>query len=109
MLFNHLILCHPLFFPSVFHSIRVSFNESALLISWPEYWSFSIGSSDEYSRLISFRIDWFDLLVVQGEGINSSALRLLYGPTLTSIYDYWKNHSFDYMDLCQQNDVSVFF
>ena len=68
------------------------------------------------SALISFRIDWFDLLAVQGtlkgllhfESINSSVLSLLYGPTLTSVHDYWKNHSFDYMNLCWQSDVSAF-
>ena len=70
-------------------------------------------------RLISFGIDWFNLLAVQQtlkesslapqfENINSSALILLYGPTLTSIHDYWKNHSFDYIDLCWQGDVSAF-
>ena len=68
--------------------------------------------------LISFRIDWFDLPVVQGtqesspvpqfESISSLALSLLYGPTLTSVHDYWKNHSFDYMDLCWQSDISAF-
>ena len=68
--------------------------------------------------LISFRMDWFDLLADQGtlksllqhhlDGINSSALSLIYGPTLTFIHDYWENHSFDYMDLCQQNDLSAF-
>ena len=66
---NHLILCHPLLLlPSVFPSIRVFSNESALHIRWPKYWSFSfsICPSNEYSRLISFRIDWFDLLAVQG-------------------------------------------
>ena len=65
---NHLILCHPLLLPSVFPSIRIFFNESGLLIRWPKYWSFSfsISPSNEYSRLISFRIDWFDLLAVQG-------------------------------------------
>ena len=109
MLFNHLILCHPPLFPSIFHSNRVSSNESALLISWPKYWSFCISLSNECSRLISFRTDWFYLLAVQGEGINSSVLSLLYGPNLTPIHDYWKNHSFDYIDLCQQSDVSVFF
>ena len=61
---NHLILCHPL--PSIFPSIRVFSNDSALHIRWPEYWSFSIGPSNEYSGLISFRIDWFALLAVQG-------------------------------------------
>ena len=108
MLSNHLILCRPLLLlPSIFPSIRVFSNESALCIRWPKYWSFSFSSSpsNEYSGLISFRIDWFDLLEVQGtlksppappfETINSSALSLLYGPVLTSIHDCWKNHSFD--------------
>ena len=66
---NHLILCHPLLLlPSIFPSIRVFSNESALCIRWPNYWSFifSISPSNEYSGLISFRIDWFDLLSVQG-------------------------------------------
>ncbi|CAI9173721.1 unnamed protein product [Rangifer tarandus platyrhynchus] len=123
MLSNHLILCHPLLLlPSIFPSIRVFSNELGLRIMWPKYWSFSfiINPSNEYSELISFRIDEFDLSEVQGtlknesplaplfKSINSSALSLLYGPALTSIPDYWKNHSFDYMDLCQQNDVSAF-
>ena len=66
---NHLILCHPLhLLPSIFPSIRVFSNESALLIRWPKYWSlnFSISASNEYSGLISFRMDWLDLLAVQG-------------------------------------------
>ena len=66
---NHLILCHPLLLlPSIFPSIRVFSNESVLHIRWPKYWSFSfsINPSSEYSGLISFRIDWFDLLAVQG-------------------------------------------
>ena len=66
---NYLILCHPLLLlPSIFPSIRVFSNESALCIRWPKFWSFSfsISPSNEYSRLISFRIDWFDLLAVQG-------------------------------------------
>ena len=81
-------------------------------------YSFSLSPSNEYSGLIFFRIDWFDLLAVQGtlksspapqfEGINSSMLSLLYGPTLISIHGYWKNQSFDYMDLCWQSDVSAF-
>jgi len=62
---NHLVLCHPLL-PSIFPSIRVFSNESALCIKWPKYWSFSINSSNEYSALISFRIDCLDLLAVQG-------------------------------------------
>ena len=65
---SHLILCCSLLLPSIFPSIRVFKNESALRIRWPKYWSFSfsISSSDEYSGLISFRIDWFDLLAIQG-------------------------------------------
>ena len=105
--FNHLILCRPLLLPSVFPSIRVFSNESALLIRWPKYWSFSfiISPNKEHPGLISFRIDWLDLLSVQGtldssptpqfKGINSSVLSFLYSPTLTSIHDYWKNHSLD--------------
>ena len=105
---NHLNLCCSLLFlPSIFPSLRVFSNESVLHIRWPKYWSFSfnISPSIEYSGLISFRMDWLDLLAVQGtlkssptpqfKGINSSALSFLYSPTLTSIHDYWKNHSFD--------------
>ena len=112
---NHLILCCPLLLPpSIFPSIRVFSNESALSIRWPKYWSFSfsISPSNEYSGLISFRMHWLDLLEVQGtqessqapqsEITNSLALNLLNGPTLTSVRDYWKNHNCDYMDLCQQ-------
>ena len=69
MLSNHLILCHPLLLPpSIFPSIRVFSNKSALRIRWPKYWSFSfkISPSDEYSGLISFRVNWLDLLAVQG-------------------------------------------
>ena len=106
---NHLILCCSLLLPpSIFTSIRVFSNESILHMRWPKYWSFSfsISPSNEYSGLISFMIDRFDLLVVQGtlnsllqqpqfKSINSSALSFLYSLTLTSIHDYWKNHSFD--------------
>ena len=68
MLFYHLIPCHPLVLPSIFPSISVFSNESALCIRWPKYWSFSfsISPSNEYSGLISFRMDWFDLPAVQG-------------------------------------------
>ena len=69
MLSNHLILCHPLFLlPSIFPNIRVFSNESVLLIMWPKYWSFSfsISPSSEYSGLISFRIEWLNILAVQG-------------------------------------------
>ena len=104
---NHLILYHPLLLlPSIFPSIRVFSNELALRIRWPKYWRFSISPSKEYSGLISFRIDWFDLLAVQAtlksllqhHSSKASlflAFSLLYGPTLTSIHEYWKNHIFD--------------
>ena len=92
---NHLILCCPLLFlPSIFPSIRVFSNESALHIRWPNHWSFSISPSNEYSGLISFKTDWFDLLAVQGLSHQFFSLQL-YGLTLTSIRDYWKNHSLD--------------
>ena len=100
---NHLILCHPLLpLPSIFPSIRVFLNESALHIRWPKYWSFSfrICSSNEYSALISFRMNWFDLFAVQGTQessqtpqfkiISSSVLSFFYSPILISIHDYWK-------------------
>ena len=103
---NRLILCRPLLLqPSIFPSIRVFFNESALFIRWPQYWSFSfsISPSKEHS-------DWFPLgwtgwspcsprdsqkssPTSQFNSINSSVLSLLYGPTVTSIHEYWKNHS----------------
>ena len=116
---NHLILCHPLLLLlSIFPSIRVFSSELALRIRWLKYqsFSFSISPSSEYSGLISFRIDWFDLLVGQGLSrvfSNTAAQKhiffsLLYGPTLTSTHDYWKNHSFDYTDICWQSNVSAF-
>ena len=101
---NYLILCHPLLLPSIFPSIRFFSNGSVLHIRWPKYWTFTFNTSlfNEYLGLISFRIDWFDLLAVQGtlnshptpkfKTINSSALSFLYGPTLTPIHDYWENH-----------------
>ena len=106
---NHLILCHPLLLlPSIFPSIRVFSNELALRIRWPKHWSFSfnISPSNEHPGLSSFRMNCLDLLAVQGtlksllqyhssKSINSSALSFLYNPTLTSIHDYWKNHSLD--------------
>ena len=101
MLSNYLIFCHPLLPPSIFPSIRVFSKESVLRIRWPKYWSFSISisPSNEYSRLISFRMNWLDLLAVQGtlkeyspaprfKSINSLALSFLYSPTLTSTHDY---------------------
>ena len=111
MPFNHLILFF--FWP---HS-RVSSSVSTLSIRWPNYWSFSfsINPSNKYSGLISFRIDWFDLLTVQGTlksllqhySLKASIIQLLYCPTFSTVCDYWKNHSFGCMDLCRQSDVSV--
>ena len=95
---NHLILCRPLLLPpSIFPSIRVFSNELVLCIRWPKYWSFSfsISPSNEYSGPISFRMDWLDLLAIQGssltpqfKSISASVLSFLYSPTLTSIHDY---------------------
>ena len=97
------------------------FCESALHNRWPKYWSFSfsISPSNEYSGLISFRIDWFDLAVqgtlkslLQHSSSKASILwcsAFFYDPTLISVHDYWKNHSFDSVDLCWQSDVSAFF
>ena len=97
---SHLTLCCLLLLlPSIFPSIRILSNESVLSIRWPKYWNFSFGLSSDYSGLISFRIDCFDLAVQgtlksltapQFKSISSSVLSLLYGPTLTFIYDYWK-------------------
>ena len=105
---NHLILCRPLLLlPSVLPSILPISDESVLRIRWPKYWSFSfsISPSNEYSGLISFRMlvgspcsprdSQESSPTPQFKSINSSMLSFLYGPTFTSIYDYWKNHSFD--------------
>ncbi|KAB0338330.1 hypothetical protein FD754_024656 [Muntiacus muntjak] len=106
---NHLILCCPLFLlPPIPPSIRVFSNESTLRMRWPKYWSFSfsISPSNEHPGLISFRMDWLDLLAVQGtlksllqhhslKASIFSVLSFLHCPTLTSIHDHWRNHSLD--------------
>ena len=104
---SHLILFCPLLLPPIPLSIRVFSSESTLHMRWPKDWSFSssIIPSKEHPGLISFRMDWLDLLAVQGtlkssptpqfKSINSLALSLLHSPTLTSIHDYWRNHSLD--------------
>ena len=105
---NHLILCHPLLLlPSIFLSIRVFSDESAFRIRWPECWSlsFNISPSNEHPGLISFRMNWLDLLAVQGtlksllQHHSSKVLILLHSAffivQLTSIHDHCKNHSFD--------------
>ena len=105
----HLILCHPLFLlPPIPPSIRVFSNESTLCMKWPKYWSFSFSiiPSNEHPGLITFRMDWLDLLAVHGtlksllltpqfKSTNSSVLNFHHSPTLTSIQDPWKNHSCD--------------
>ena len=119
---NHLILCHPLLLlPSIFPSIRVFSNELALHIKWPKYWgfSFSISPFNKCSGLISFRMNWFDLLAVQGtlksllqhHSLKASILQCsgFFMVQLSHLYlTTGKNCIFDYMDLCQQSDVSAF-
>ena len=118
---NHLILCHPLLPPlSVFPSIRVFSNESVLHIRWPKYWrfSFSISLSKEHPGLISFRMDWLDLLLVQGtlkslpqhHSLKASILwrSALFMVQLSHQYMTIGKNSFDYMDLCWLSDMSVF-
>ena len=95
---------------SVFTDFRVLFNESALHIMWPKYLNFSINPSNEFSGWILFRIDWFDPNFLQHHSWNHqffSTLPSLW-PSSHSAHDYWKDHSFDYMDLCQQSDVFHF-
>ena len=105
---SHPILCRPLFLlPPIPPSIRVFSNESALRMRWQKYWSFSlsISASNKHPGLVSFRMDWLDLLAVQRtlksspapqfKSINSSVLSFLHTPTLTSIHDHRKNHSLD--------------
>ena len=101
---SHLIFCRPLLLlPTIPPSIRVFSSESTLCVRWPKYWSFgfNISPSKEYPGLVSFRMDWLDLLVVQGtlksllQHHNSSALSFLHSPTLTFTHDHWKNHSVD--------------
>ena len=122
MLSNHLIFCHPLLVtPSIFPSIRIFSNESVLHIRWPKCcsFSFSISPFKEYSGLISFRIDWLDLLAVQGtlksllqhHSSKPSILQrsaFFMDAVLTSVHDYCKNHSFDHTNLCWQRDSSAF-
>ena len=117
---NHLILCHPLLLlPPIFPSIRVFSNESVLCIRWPKYWSFSFSASNEYSGLISFRMDWLDLLAVLGTlksllQHHSSKASILQHSAFFIVqlsHPYMttgKNYSFDYTDLCQESNVSAF-
>ena len=121
MLSNHPIFCRPLLLqPSIFSRIRVFYSESALRIRWPKYWSFSlsISPSNEYSGLISFRIDWFNLPVNQGtlksllQHHNAKASILwhlaFFMVRLTSVRDDWKHHSFNYTDFVSKMIDSAF-
>ena len=118
ILSNHLLLCHPfLFLFSIFPIIRVFFNELIHPIRWPKYWSFSDSPCNEYSGLISFRIDCFDLTAVHGtlksllqhhsSKVSIPQLSCHYGSTLTSVHSYWENHNLDYTDLCWQSNASA--
>ena len=111
---NHLICCPLLLLPSIFPCIRVFSNESVLRIRWPKYWSFSFSSSpsSDYSGQISFKIDWFDLITVQGtlnsllQHHNSKASSLWCSAffMVQTSHPYMttgKNHNFDYMDICR--------
>ena len=117
--------CHPtvsrhplLLLPSIFRSVRVFSSESTLRIRWPKYWSFSINSSNEYSGLFPLGLTGLISLLFKGFSrvFSSTTIQkhqflcanLLYDPSLTSIHDYWKKHSFDYMDFCRQSYVSAF-
>ena len=117
---NHLNLSSPLrFLPSILPSIRVFSNESALRNRWPKYGSFSFSPFNEHSGLISFRIDWSDLLAVHGllknflqhHNLKASIFQhsAFFMVQLSHLYTYWKNHSFDYTDLYQQSNVSAFY
>ena len=126
MPYNHLILCCALLLlPSIFSSIMVFSSKSALQIRWPKYWSFSfnITPSNEHPGLISFRMDWSDLLVVQGtlksllQHHSSKAPILRHSaffivqlshPYMTTRHDLWKNYSLDSTDLCWQSNVYAF-
>ena len=117
---NHLVLCCPLLLlPSIFPSIRVFSNELALHIRWPEYWSFSFSISPSNDIQGWFPLGLTGLISLQSrdpqesspapqfKSISSSVFSFLYRPILTSIHDYWKNQSFDYMDLCRQSNVLI--
>ena len=107
---NHLILCCPLLLlPSILPSITVFSNESVLHIGWPKYWSFSTNPFNEYSGSpCSPRYSQESPPTPQFKGIICSVLRFLYGPSLTFLHDYWRNHSFDDMNLCWQSNDPAF-
>ena len=117
---NHLIFCHPLLLlPSIFPSIRIFSNESVLCIRWPKYWSFSFSITFQWISRTDFLLDWLiwspcsprdsqeSSPTPKFKTISSLAFSFLYSPTLTSIPDYWKNHSFDQTDLCWQSFLKM--
>ena len=117
---NLILWCPLLLLPSIFPSIRDSSNESAVCIRWPKYWSFSfsINPSSEYSGLISLKIDWCDLLMVQGilrsllqhHSLKASILwrsAFFMVQLSTTVHDHWEDHGLDYTDLYQQRDASA--
>ena len=118
---NHHIFCHLLLLlPSIFPSIRVFSNESALHVKQPKYWPLSSASVLLMNMQDRFHLGLTGLISLKPKGLSKVfskttiqkheffGIQLLYGPTLTSIHDYWKNHSFDQTDLCQQSNVSAF-
>ena len=118
---NHLILCRPLLLLfSIFPSIRVFSSESVLCIRWPKYWSSSLSISLPMNIQDWFPLGWTGWVSLLSNGLSSllqhhsskasflQPLSLPYSPTLTTIHDHWKNHSFDYTDLCWQGNVSAF-
>ena len=107
---NHLILCHPILLsPSVFPSIRVFSSKLFLRIRWPKYWSFSFSPSNEYSALISFRIDWLDLLAIQGTRKSLLQHHSSKAPILrhSAFLIAQLSHQYMTIDLCWQSDVSA--
>ena len=117
---NHLILCHPLFPPSIFPSFKVFSSESVLCIMWPKCWEFQFQhQSFQWIFRTDFLLGWTGWITLQSKGlsrvfnstfksINTLLLNFLYSPALTSIHDYWKNYSFDQTDLYWQSNVSAF-
>ena len=121
MLSKHLILCCPLLLsPSIFPSIRVFSSELALCIRWPKYWSFSFRSVPPMNIQNWLPLGLPALISLQSKGLSRVfsnttvqkhqffSAQLFYGPPLTSVHGYWKNHSFDYMDFCWHSDIFAF-
>ena len=118
---SHLILCHPLLLlPSIFPSIRVISNASAIRIRWPKYWSFASTSLLPMNTDHQSPLGWTGWISLQSKGLSkvfsnttgqkyqSFGASFLHSPTVTSIHDHWKNHSLDWTDLCWQSSISAF-